>query len=107
MEQDVRNATVQRSSPILIENNAIDAFLTTQGYEGHGAELSYLMGLSAGDAYSKSAVFSIHEEDVQLHKRIADYGNALDFDCTIVKHQDELENSISLRSREVCGNGLG
>lgn len=107
MEQDVRNATVQRSSPILIENNAIDAFLITQGYEGHGAELSYLMGLSAGDAYSKSAVFSIHEEDVQLHKRIADYGNALDLDCTIVKHQDELENSISLRSREVCGNGLG
>ncbi|KAF5095469.1 hypothetical protein D0Z00_003129 [Geotrichum galactomycetum] len=106
IDHHVRRATVQRASPILIENTAIDTFLATKGYEGHDTELSYLMGLWVGDGYSKSAVFSIHTEDVQLHKRIADYGNEFDLDCTIDQYHGNLETSVSLRSREVRDNDV-
>lgn len=74
IDQNVRRVTVQRVSPILIENKKIDAFLATQGYEGHGTELSYMMGLSVGEGSSNNSNFAIHDIQIQVNDNVNAFG---------------------------------
>ncbi|KAK6200444.1 vacuolar H+-ATPase V1 sector, subunit A [Scheffersomyces amazonensis] len=107
MGYNVRRATKQYSSPILVENNVLGSLIEKHGYDGSIApEVSYLLGSWVGSGLNDRLAFSIDSRDEEIKSRIRDCAEVADLEIKEIQHRSSRDVTITLNKSETSGKGI-
>ncbi|KAJ1962131.1 H(+)-transporting V1 sector ATPase subunit A [Dipsacomyces acuminosporus] len=104
ISSEVRSATYQHWSPVLVQNSVLDAAVEGLGLDAAlSPYVSYMLGLWAASGDEGSTTLLVGPEDKELHMRIADYADKLGLDASLSASESSSCASVTFHPREAVG----